>query len=564
MADIPRKAEPRARGRAALAAVAVLLGVCGAAPAVAADATGCARLAGLRIPATEIGLPSRGAVIAAASAETAPANPSAPEAKIEFCRLLGAIAPVDPAAPDIAVEINLPFAWNGKAVQYGGGGYNGVLVTGLAPLRDAPRDVPTPLAQGYATWGTDSGHEASALPEPEAFALNDEAFTNFAYAAYKKTRDVALRAVAAFYARLPAKIYYFGASEGGREGLAMAQRFPADYDGIVSIVPVINWTGLIAASNRNGIAQQGGGWLSPAKVRLLARAVLAACDALDGLADGILSRAEACRFDPRRLLCRGGGDGGESCLSQAQAAAVETLHRPFAVGLALANGIAAYPGWLYGGEDQPGGMIEWVTGEEPATLPAKAPPAQGRQWYYGSGGIRYVVARDAHFDPRGFDPAAFAGRLREVSAVMDATDPDLNPFRVRGGKLILKENAADFAQSPVAGIDYYKAVAARLGKAEAEGCMRLYLAFGATHNGDGVSGTDRSPVPDDVDLLGALDAWASGGIAPGTLMQTAQAPAPPFAATAARPLCRYPLYPRYRGSGDPRDAASFLCSPGGD
>jgi hypothetical protein len=564
MVAIRRRAERRAVARAAaIVATALLLGAIGGGPALAADAAGCVKLSGFRIPAADIGLPSHGAVIAAATVETAPANPSAPEAKIEFCRLLGAIAPVDPQAPDIAFEINLPFTWNRRAVQYGGGGYNGVLVTGLAPLRDAPLDLPTPLARGYATWGTDSGHEASALPEIEAFALNDEALTNFAYAAYKKTHDVALRVLMAFYAQTPVKTYYVGGSEGGREGLVLAQRFPADYDGIVSIVPVINWTGLIAAGNRNGVAEQQGGWLSPAKVRLLGKAVLAACDALDGLADGIVSRAEACSaaFEPRRLRCAGGHDTGDTCLSDAQLAAVETLHRPYAFGFAAANGIAAYPPWLYGGEDQPGGMIDWVTGSEPATVPAKAPPAQGRQWYYASGGIRYVIARDPRFDPRSFSPAAFADRFREVSALMDATDPDLNAFRVRGGKLILKENAADFAQSPLAGIDYYKAVVARLGKAEAESFLRLYLAPGANHNGAGISGSDGSAIPEGVDLLGALDAWASAGTAPETLMQTTQAPAPPFTTLAARPLCRYPLYPRYRGTGDPRDAASFICSP---
>jgi pimeloyl-ACP methyl ester carboxylesterase len=542
---------------AALLAAALIAAVAAGVPALAADATGCAKLRDMRIPAAAIALPSSGAVIAAASVDTAPANPLAPEAKIEFCRLIGAIAPVDPHAPDIVFEINLPFAWNRKAVQYGGGGFNGVLVTGLAALRDAPPDVPTPLARGYATWGSDSGHEASALPEIAAFALNDEAFTNFAYAAYKKTHDVALRAITAFYGQAPVKVYYFGHSEGGREALAMAERFPADYDGIVSIAPAINWTGLAAAAARNGLAQQHAGWLSPAKVRLLGNAVLAACDRLDGLADGVVSRLDACgaAFNPRTLRCPGGRDAGERCLSDAQIEAVATLHRAY----------GGYPGWLYGGEDQPGGMIDWVTGREPATFPAKAPPVQGRQWYYASSAIRYVIARDPDFDPRSFAPAAFAERLRAVSALMDAADPDLNAFRVRGGKLILKENAADFAQSPLAGIDYDKAVVARLGKAEAESFLRLYVAPGANHDGAGISGSSGAPVPESIDLLAVLDGWASRGAAPETLTVTNEARAPPFAVTAARPLCRYPLYTRYRGSGDAREPASFLCAaPGAD
>jgi Tannase and feruloyl esterase len=534
------------------------------APATAADTASCARLAGLHIRPAEIGLPSRGAVIDAAAVGTAPANPQVPDATIEYCRLTGRIAPVDPQAPDISVEINLPLVWNGKAVQYGGGGFNGVLITGLAPLRDAPRDLPTPLARGYATFGTDSGHQATALPEIQAFALNEEALVNFAYAAYKKTRDMAAQAAIAFYGHAPARVYYVGGSEGGREGLAMAQRFPADYDGIISVVPVINWVGLIAASNRSGIAQRQGGWLSPAKVSLLRKAVLATCDAMDGIADGVVSRYEACigAFDPRKLRCADGHDAGDACLSEAQVAAVETLHRPYDFGFAVANGITAYPGWNYGSEDQPDGMIAWITGTAPAEFPVRTPQTQGRQWYFGNGGIRYFIAGDARFDPLTFRPGAFTERIRQISALMDATSPDLDAFRARGGKLILKENAADFAQSPFEGIDYYKSAIARMGAAQVERFLRFYVTPGASHSGAGISSIDGAPLPQGVDLLGALDQWVSEGTAPETLIQTDQAPAPPFTLRAARPLCRYPLYPRYRGGGDPHEAASFVCSGG--
>ena len=147
----------------------------------------------------------------------------------------------------------------------------------------------TPLAQGYVTFGTDSGHQSAARLEPQAFALNEEALENFAYASYKKVRDVAIEIVLKKYGRRPTRMYYIGTSEGGREGLTMAQRFPSDYDGIISRVPVINWTGLQHAGHRSGVLQQSGGWLSPAKVRFVGRAVLKACDALDGLSDGVVS-----------------------------------------------------------------------------------------------------------------------------------------------------------------------------------------------------------------------------------------------------------------------------------
>ena len=239
--------------------------------------SGLPGLAARAIAAGEFALPTRGATINSAEIATGTVSAGAGD-PAEYCKVMAAIAPVDPKAYPINVEINLPLAWNGRGVQYGGGGFNGVLITGLAPLRDQPLDLPPPVARGFMTFGTDSGHQAKDLPEIQAFALNDEALENFAYAAYKKTRDLAVVVATAFYRRAPERMYYFGGSEGGREGLLMAQRFPADYDGIVSIVPVINWVALQAAGNRSGIMQQNGGWLSPHKVKLLHNAVLTACD----------------------------------------------------------------------------------------------------------------------------------------------------------------------------------------------------------------------------------------------------------------------------------------------
>jgi hypothetical protein len=191
------------------ASTAFLFGLAGGTVQAQDRATSCTTLAGRGFAAEVIALPTRGASITAATLVAAAsagrdASGGATPATPEHCRVLGAIAPVDPAAPPIRFQLNLPVtAWNGKAVQYGGGGFNGVLITGLAPLRDAPPSTPTPLAQGYATFGTDSGHQNEALPEIQAFALNNEALTNFAYAAYKKTRDVAVALIRDFYGRPP-------------------------------------------------------------------------------------------------------------------------------------------------------------------------------------------------------------------------------------------------------------------------------------------------------------------------------------------------------------------------
>src|SRR5262249_39343556 len=258
--------------------------------------------------------------------------PSAPE----YCRVLGAIAPLDPKAPLIRFQVNLPTEWNGSSVQFGGGGFNGVLITGLGLPPLAPADRPSPLARGFVTYGTDSGHQNAPGVPLQAFSLDDESLTNFAYASYKKVRDVAVVLMQRRYGRMPAKLYYVGSSEGGREGLTMAQRFPADYDGIFAGVPGINWGGLQAAGAGVGVAQLGESWIGPDKVKLVYDAVIAACDQLDGLADGIVSNYEGCKriFDLSKLACAPGGAAG--CLSDGQLNAVKAMQAPFEFRFALA------------------------------------------------------------------------------------------------------------------------------------------------------------------------------------------------------------------------------------
>ena len=547
----------RIAGAAAAGLAAVYAG-CTAPVAFAQAAAPCVALAGRTIEPASSGLPSGPARVASATVERLPASSSA-QPSIGYCKVLGEIAPLDPTAPPIRLEVNLPEQWNRKAVQYGGGGFNGVLITGLDPLRDARRDTPVPVARGFATWGTDSGHDNTKLTEIQAFALNAEALENFAFASYKKVRDVAVAIVQMRYGAAPQRIYFYGGSEGGREGLAMAQRFPDDFDGIVSVVPVINWVGLQTAGTRDGIALMDDGWLSPAKVKTLHSAVLAACDAGDGLADGFVRRYATCtaRFDAKKLRCpRGADDNG--CLTDAQVAAVETLGRPYIYPFPLANGVTIYPGYNYGGEDQPDGLVAWTTGTRPPTYPLPAPAEQGRIWFFGAGATRYFLAADPGLDPRKFRPQDHRARIERISALMDSTDPDLSRFAARGAKLILKENMSDHAQSPFAGVDYYKSVVGKLGQANEDTFMRLYVTPGASHSGTGVSSVDGAALPQGVDLLDAVDGWADRGAVPGPLVQVAQESKPPFAVMASRPLCRYPQWPRYVG-GPPTDAASFSC-----
>jgi len=242
-------------GGATLATAALLLAACGTPTGPQSlslggnPATACAALVA-PVASSAIGLPSGAATIdsatlvpasALAVAERGPTPPSRiTPAMPSFCKVLGRIAPIDASAPPIMFQVNLPLAWNGRSVQYGGGGFNGVLITGLSLVPAARFDLPTPLAQGYVTYGTDSGHQNVAGQPPQAFALNDEALTNFAHASYKKVRDVAVALMQRAYGQAPQKLYFMGSSEGGREALTMAQRYPQDFDGIFSRVPVIN------------------------------------------------------------------------------------------------------------------------------------------------------------------------------------------------------------------------------------------------------------------------------------------------------------------------------------
>jgi len=531
----------------------------------------CPALTGQTILARAIGLASGNATVA--SAVFVPAAPQAVSgttttpATPDYCKVLGTIAPVDSAAQLINFQLNLPTTWNGKAVQYGGAGLNGTLTTGLAPLTNAAPDDPLPLALGYATLGTDSGHQASAFAasEPGAFLLNDEMLANYAFASYKKVKDVAVNVLQAFYKVSLSRMYYVGGSEGGREALTVAQRFPNDYDGVVSTVPAIGWTGLAHSFLRNQLPQFGD-WLDAAKIPVIAKAVSDICDGLDGLVDGVINNYLVCqpRVSLQGLRCLGGADTGPACLSDAELATETASHTPYAFSFALANGVNSYPGWWYGHEDSPdvlgrSVMNFWFTGNAAPTVPP-TPGVNATQWLYASNFIRYGIARDANHDLRTYNPNHFTARIQQFSALIDATNPDLSAFFARGGKLIMRANAADRAISPQMAIDYFNAVTARVGQATMDQSARLYVAPSSTHLGNAISVTDRTAVPTMADLLAPLDRWVTDNQAPpDAIVQTVKATVPPFTLQASRPMCRYPNYPRYVG-GDRLQAASYSCT----
>jgi hypothetical protein len=448
----------------------------------------------------------------------------------------------------------LPTRWNGRSVQFGGGGFNGVLISALGNVPAARYETPSPLAQGYATVGTDSGHQNQPGQPPQVFALNDEALLNFAHASYKKVRELSAALMRHAYGRAPEKMYFVGSSEGGREGLTLAQRYPEAFDGIFSRVPVLHWTGLQHVGLRDGLATVGEGWLRPAQVKLVHDAVLAACDAADGLADAVVSDPVGCkaRFDVTRLRCTAAA--ADNCLSEPQVKAVQTLHSDYRFDIPLANGLTTYPGRGPSGENTTsygptGGWTAWWLGSAaPAFPPVQA---NGIAWFYGAGAIQYFYARNPQADLRSYKVADHVDRVRAVSALMDATNPDLSAFHARGGKLLMLENMADYAQSPYAGIGYFESVRQRLGADKTAQFMRLYTAPGVDHVGSGA--------PGNVDMLAALVAWVEKGQAPSGLTLAEQSNKLPFAVQRTRPLCEWPAWPRYQG-GDTTAAASFACT----
>ena len=235
------------------------------------------------------------------------------------------------------------------------------------------------------------------------------------------------------------------------------------------------------------------------------------------------------------------------------------MHRPFAYPFALANGVTAFPGWTYGSEDQPGGMGDSVTGAAPPRFPLVSEKVQSVAWANSNGFVRYLLVRDATFNPLQFSTQQSAVRIREISDLFDTTNPDLSAFLARGGKLILKGNGADYQRSVLQEITYYKSVVAKMGQARADQFIRFYVTPGVNHPGNGVMASGAA-VPAKVDLLGALDGWADAGKAPGALVQVTQETKAPFRVAASRPMCLYPSFPRYKGEGDANEASSFTCA----
>lgn len=502
---------------ACVALAAIALAACGghdeaAAPTANAEQA-CAALAGKTLA---------GAAIAAAT------TVAATTAEPLYCKVSATIA------PQLHLELRLPQQWNGKLYHEGGGGYNGA----IPPLRGLALKA---LQQGYATVHSDSGHTGDGLSA--AFALNDPlAASLFGHAAVPAVSSSAREMVRAAYGKAPDKAYFEGCSEGGREALMAAQRNPGLFDGIIARAPGYNWTGFMGHWNRNAKSVAApGGQFSAAKLGLLAQAVRAACDANDGIADGIVSHPQACRFDPAVLRCAGGADGGDTCLSDAQLAVVQsrTSSASFADGAYTSAPLA-----LNGQEDDPvAGWEMWVTGAGNVR--------NALHFLFQDTTVKNYLARDPAQDSLVYAFASDPTALHTLSTLNDATDADLRPFQNRNARLILWHGGSDPSLSPQATTDYHQAVTAAVGgQAAADAFMRYYIAPGVGH-------CEGGPGADQTDLLGPLDAWVTAGTAPGTLSAAKVADG---TVQASRPLCRFPQYPRYTGPANDAAAAALAAN----
>jgi feruloyl esterase len=431
-----------------------------------------------------------------------------------FCRV--AITSRPSSDSDIKIEVWLPADnWNQKYQAVGNGAWSGAI--GYAAMADAVR-------RGYATSSTDTGHVGGSA----SFAMgHPEKLIDFAY---RSEHEMVLKSKAlinAFYGSAPKYSYWNGCSAGGRQALKEAQMFPTDFDGIIAGSPGADWSGRSAQGVRlSHLSEKEDVRLSPAHLKLLHDAVVNACDAQDGVKDGLISKPAACKFDPAVLQCKNGAS--DECLTTAQVAVVKTIYSPLKLKSHDTAGLAygSEPNWTPQG---------WSGGAQ----------ATGLDHY------RYLVYNDAEWPVSKFDAATDPAKLENgISGEIDARNPDLKSFFSRGGKLLMYHGWADPQISPINATTYYEQVVKMAGGADKiSGSYRLFMAPGMGHcqGGEG---------PNDFDKIGALEQWVEKGKAPDQIVASHSKNG---AVDRTRPLCPYPQVATYKGSGSIDEAANFVC-----
>ncbi len=483
-----------------------------------------------------------------------------------YCRVDGELLPVETgtAAKPIHFRVLLPAAWNGRAAQLGGGGMNGVV-----PDLTAGRGITTgaaPLARGFATYGSDSGHTNGSVD----WARSDEAIRNLGYMQMKKTHDAAMILIERAYGSRPKFNYYFGTSQGGREALTVAQRYPADYDGIIANVPIVNFSSLMLAPELIRIQEKPlANWVMPAKINAIRGEFMRQCDTLDGLRDGVINNYVACRaiFDVKEgkpgrdpwaaKRCAGDKDPNpadtseSACLTSGQIATLEMVYSPYRFATPLANGVKTFGMWVPNTDPGGSGLISKVRFRGQEGAPENAPVHA----HLGVLGVTGFLMRDPNANPLDYvEGGRWNERRKQLSEWLDSTDPDLSRFAARGGRIIITIGTNDTLASPGAQLDYYQAVLDRMGRAKVDESARFFVLPQTNHGLFGTSyGTEGGfPVPNEYDRLTLLMDWVEKKSAPAKEITVR-------AGQRTMPMCSYPEYPKYV-SGAEVDAGSHRCS----
>jgi Tannase and feruloyl esterase len=474
-------------------------------------------------------------------------NPTTPvTVNTPFCRVQGKIRPSPDS--DIGFEVWLPpqAGWNGKYEGIGNGGFAGTMLYG-------PMDWA--LKGGYAVSATDTGHTGVALDATWALG-HPEKIVDWGWRAIHETALASKAIIEDYYAKRPVHAYFTGCSDGGREALMEAQRFPRDYDGIVAGSPANFWTKLLT----NGIWTQQAlvatpdSWITPQELSVVTDAALKACRG----DSGFIEDPEQCHFEPSNLGCT--GIKTNECLSAPQIAALKKIYS----GMVDVSGRSVFPGYSEGGESDPAGWRMWLSGAEPKRI------EQTLMYGFVTGYFANMVFDDAAWSLRGQNLAdALAQAERKTGRAVDATDPDLSAFKDAGGKLLHYHGWNDGGIPAKSSIEYYKEVAAKMGGiGRIQSFYRLFVAPGMQHCALGlgpnaVGGVVGLPSPSRDpahDLVAALAHRVEDDTAPDQIIATLYRHNDPTKGIAAqRPWCPYPATARFSGQGDRADAASYTC-----
>jgi len=434
-----------------------------------------------------------------------------------FCRVAATLTPTPDS--DIKIEVWLPAAnWNGKLQAVGNGGWAGTISYGA---------MAAALAAGYATASTDTGHSTAGA----AFALNHpEKLVDYAHRAVHEMTVQAKAITAAFYGGGPKLSLWNGCSTGGRQGVIEASMYPADYDAIVAgATPVTapRLHGVRLQFNRM-VHRSDDSYIPPEKYLAIHEAALQACDALDGVKDGVIDSPDRCAFDPKVLACD--GNQGPSCLTPAQVETARAMYAP--VKDPKTGATLSFP-MLH-----PGSELGWATlaGPQPYGIALEA--------------FKYVAFGDPAWDPASLNPTTDISRLERQASGFEPPSADLKPFFSHGGKLLLYHGWSDQQVAPMNSITYFDAVLKAAGKNAAGKSIALYLVPGMGHCQGG-------PGTDSFDKVAAIEQWISTGSAPAQIVASHRTSG---TTDRTRPLCQYPLVAKYKGSGNTDDAASFTCA----